>query len=49
MGYLSAYEDGKNREFRNFGIKNSDARKLPGRKHTKLVLQIFRAHSHLKA
>jgi hypothetical protein len=32
--HLPAYEDGKDREFRNVGIQNSDAAELPKRKHT---------------
>jgi hypothetical protein len=31
--YLSAYEDGKERMFRNVGIYNSDSGELPRRKH----------------
>jgi len=34
LSYLSAYEDGTDRVFRNVGIKNSDAGELPRRKHT---------------
>jgi len=34
MTYLLAYEDGTDRVFRNVGIQNSDAGKLPRRKHT---------------
>jgi hypothetical protein len=32
--YLPAYEDGKDRVFRNVGIHNSDAGELPRRKKT---------------
>jgi len=32
--YLSAYEDGTDRVFRNVGIYTSDAGELPRRKHT---------------
>jgi len=32
--YLSAYEDGTDRVFRNVGIYNSDVMELPRRKHT---------------
>jgi len=32
--YLSTYEDGTDRVFRNVGIYNSDAGELPRRKHT---------------
>jgi len=35
--HLPAYEDGKDRVYRNVGIKNSDAGELPRRKHTKCV------------
>ena len=31
--YLPTYEDGRDRVFRNVGIKNSDAGELPRRKH----------------
>ena len=31
---LYAYEDGRDRVFRNVGIYNSDAAELPRRKHT---------------
>jgi hypothetical protein len=34
LSYLSAYEDGTDRVFRNVGILNSDAGELPSRKHT---------------
>jgi len=36
--HLPAYEDGKERVFRNVGIWNSDAGELPTRKHTRLRL-----------
>jgi hypothetical protein len=35
--YLPAYEDGRDRVFRNVGIQNSDAGELPRRKHTTIL------------
>jgi len=32
--YLPAYEDGKDRVFRNVGIQDSDAAEIPRRKNT---------------
>jgi hypothetical protein len=39
--YPPAYEDGRDRVFRNFGIKNSDAWELPRKKNIQHVLQVL--------